>query len=101
MAIVAGEPVGEGVDQVIEPLSGFALQKTDAAFAGFVGDDHGEALVARAGPYRRFAQTREAENRNLAGVDVGIGLEVIEGAAQSPGPCADGAPFVGLDVRLA
>ena len=68
------------------------------AAARLVGNDNGESFVLGAGPHRRLAQARMTDDRNPAGVGVRIGFQIIEHAAEAPGPGADGAPIVGREA---
>ena len=58
------------------------------------GDHDREPRVLGPGPERRLAQSRMAHEDDLAGVDLGRGLEIVEGPAQAPGPGGDRAPLV-------
>ena len=58
---VGAEPVGEVRVEVFGALAEIAAADGGAAFAGFVGDDDGEAGILRAGPQRGFAQAGMAE----------------------------------------
>lgn len=53
-------------------------------------------MILCAGPQGCFAVAGMAEDGDVTGVHGGDCFEVIHGAAQAPGPCAEGAPFVGL-----
>src|SRR4029077_16353699 len=63
-------------------------------------EDRGNTLILRAGPKDRFAETRVTLNRDLFSVHGFIGLEVIDNPADTPGPRADRAPFIGRGPRL-
>ena len=71
------------------------------AFAGATGDHHGNACVMRAGPHYCFSQPRNAVNRHSRRVNAFVRFQIVHGAAQSPGPGGDGAPFVGSRLGLA
>ena len=71
------------------------------AAAGVVRDHEGEPLVRGPGPEGRLAQPRMAHHATRRGVDVGVGLEVVHGPAQAPGPGGDRAPLVGRGLGLA
>ena len=97
---VAVEPVGEAGVQVFGALAVVAAADGGAAFAAFVGDDEGKARVLRAGPDRRLAQARVAEEGDVFGIDVLILFQVVHGAAGAPAPGGDGAPLVGRRLGL-
>ena len=69
-----------------------------AAVAALVGEHGGEACVLRGGPVGGFAEAAVADDGDVAGVDVGVEDEVVERAAEAPGPEADGSPGVGCVV---
>src|SRR3954469_7298497 len=86
LAIVRGEPVGEGVVEVLHGFTGLAMRQADATLSRFVGDHHGETLIASAGPHCSLAEARKSKDSNLLSDDVGIVLQVVESAAEAPGP---------------
>ena len=59
-------------------LAEVAAGEGSPALAGVVGDHDGEPLIRRAGPQGGLAQPGVAHHRHLLGVDVGIGLEVVQ-----------------------
>src|SRR5262249_12745597 len=58
------------------------------------------ALVLGAGPEDGLAQPRDARDGDAPRVDGRVGLEMIDRSADSPGPGADGPPFVRGRSRL-
>ena len=92
---VFAEPVGVGDVGVAGGFAEAAAEEGGAAAAGVVGDDEGEAFILGAGPERGLAEAGLAHDGDAGVVDVIIGLKVVEGAAQAPGPGADGSPLVG------
>src|SRR6202000_1969585 len=51
-------------------------------------------------PKRRLAQPGMPEDDKLPGIDSLVGLQIVRDTFQSPGPGADGAPLIGLDLQL-
>src|SRR3954451_18119813 len=55
----------------------------------------------RARPEDCFAKAGNTEEADALGIDIFVGLEVIENPAESPSPSGDGAPFVWRGLCLA
>ncbi len=100
-AEVAAEPVGEVFVDEADGFAEDAFAEGRAAAAGVVGDGHGEAWVGGGGPEGGFAETRVADDSDAGSVDCVVGFQVVEGAAEAPGPSGDGAPLVGVGPDLA
>ena len=79
---------------VVHGFAVIAPGERRAQLAGAIRDDRGEAGVLRAGPQNGFTQARETEQNHALRVHVGVGLEIIHGAAGAPGPGADGTPVI-------
>src|SRR5581483_292507 len=91
--VAIAEPVREVLVDAGDGFAELATRDGHAALAGLRGDDDGEAIVVGAGPDSGFAEARVAHDRDFLRVDVGVGREIVERAAQAPGPGADRAPF--------
>lgn len=93
---VAGEPVGEGSIYAGGGFAELAAGEGGAAFAAVVGDDDGEAFVLGASPEGCFADAGMAVEDDFGRVDFLLFFEDVHGAGKTPGPGAEGAPFVCL-----
>ena len=93
---VAGHPVIlAGAGEVFDGFAEVAAQGSCSAFTGGADEDHGEARIVGHGDERGFAVAGDAFDADVFGVDGGIGLEIVEAAAGSPGPGAQCSPLIG------
>ncbi len=92
---VAGHPMifGSGGD-VFDLLAEVAAKDLGAAGAGGADEGDGETLVVGHGNERGLSVARETFDADLFGVNGGVGFEIVEGAAGSPGPSAECSPIV-------
>ena len=95
LGVVGTEPVREGALEVADVLAEAATVDGLSCFAGFGREDDGEAWVLCGGPVCGFAEAGVSGDGDTLGVDLFIGLQVIEGSAESPGPGTHGSPVVG------
>ena len=94
---VAGHPVVFArAGDVLHQLAEVAAVELGAALAGGADEADGEPRVVGHRDERRLAVAREPLDADLLGVDGFVGLEIVEGAAGSPGPGPQRAPVVEL-----
>ena len=83
---IAGKPVRKaGIDQ-FDRLAKAPPRERRAATARVVRNHQRKPFILRPGPERRFAEARVPHDRYALGIDVGVGLEVVQCSAQAPGP---------------
>src|SRR5437867_10672802 len=88
-----------------EPVRGPSVDLTDC-FAEYppaqlrsprprlIGDHYREPRILRAGPKRRLTEPGMSYDGDAPRINVRVGFEIVQCAAQSPGPRADRAPLI-------
>ena len=66
-----------------------------------VRNDDCESLVLSACPEGSLSKSRMADDCDVLGVDVGVGLEIIDSSREAPGPGRDRTPLVSRRLILA
>ena len=93
---IAGEPViFGGRSQIFHLLAEDAAEQLGTTSSGRADQADRKPLIVGHGHERRLAKTRKPHDAHAPGVDGGVGLEVIQRPAGTPGPGAQHAPVVG------
>ena len=83
-----------GAGDVLDDFAPVAAVEFGSAFAGGADESDGKTAIVCQGDDGGFAITRMAFDADLLRVDRLVGCEIIERAARSPGPGAEGSPIV-------
>src|SRR6476659_6177142 len=72
------------------------LAERGSTAARVVRDHHRKPWIGRPGPEGGLSQSRMPNHGHMFGVDRSVCLKIVERPAQSPRPCRNGSPFIGL-----